>query len=504
MSTAVATEPTRIKLPGINTPKKKASPVLKTGLTDVVAADIGSWDTAFAVQVQYVNQAIAAANVSPTQFTQTDSTMPATLSGSFGTWQISNGGSGELIEMTIPITTTQLTYGGNTETLSNLQAIILVNLTYVAQTNGPGNNLIIKPNTTNDPTVSVRNVVQAGTNQPADPNALKQAIITALLTEWFNANVADFAYVFNTVNLNQQIDTSWSWLVPTSVSYAFAADPGGDLNTSVFAVLCMTENRPVPSSEVSTGVIPAAAQAGFVISNSLYLRSLVLPGLPGMFVDATAADFFFDTAGVEIRNVADINMTPIEMNGSERETVIPAGEFILTMQGSEIAIEIKEAKLTFSPGIDIVINYTSYFQLALQPQTGGTQTIIYQASTVPDHETPIVDHTVEVSTGVIIAETVAGVIASGIGAAVGFGGPFASLFAKMMVAAAIAIVLNVITNIPGWMTIVASKKWDELPTINLLLTNATDPVDWPGGSTFNPTVVEINTNFVLGGTMFAA
>ncbi|MCX6614029.1 MAG: TULIP family P47-like protein [Acidobacteria bacterium] len=502
MSTAVATEPTRIKLPGINTPPKKASPALKTGLTDVVTADIGSWDTAFAVQVQYVNQAIAAANISPTQFTQTDSTMPATLSGTFGTWQISNGGSGELIEMTIPITTTQLTYGGNTETLSNLQAIILVNLTYVAQTSGPGNNLVIQPNTTNDPTVSVRNVVQAGTNQPADPNSLKQAIITALLTEWFNANVTDFTYVFNTVNLNQQIDTSWSWLVPTSVSYAFAADPGGNLNNSVFAVLCMTENRPAPSSEVSSGVIPAAAQAGFVISSSLYLQSLVLPGLPGMFVNATAADFFFDPAAAEIRNVADIQMSPVSMNGSDRETTIPEGEFSLTMAGSEIVIAIKQARLTYSPGIDIVISYTSYFQLALQPQTGGTQTIIYQSSTVPGHETPDVDHDVEVSTGVQIAEGVASLIAAGIGAAVGFGGPFASTAAKMIVAAIIAIALNAITNIPQWMAIVAGKKWDELPTIDLMLTNATDPVDWPGGSTFNPTVVEINTNFVLGGTMF--
>lgn len=490
--------PVRVQFPNLISKPPLPKQALKA--TAAGTADTNGWDTVFAIPVQYVNQAIAASRASPTSFAHSDSTIPASITGTFGVWQIALGGSGELLAMTIPITSATLTYNGVNTPLTDLTATVLVNLTYAQQSNQPASgqtyNLVINPAPVGTPAVTVEMLA------PANPNTMIQLVTQALLDQWLNANIASFVYVFNTVNLNMQADNGqWQWLMPTAVAYAYADDPAGSLNNSTFAVLCMTQNHPAPTPQVSPYAIPEGAQAGFCISATQYLGNLILPMMPQVFANASQSDFSFDPSTGILSNLNDVEMDPVNINNSDRTTTVPAGGLSVEVSGSELVVTVTNAHLTYSPGIDIYVSYTQWYQIALQEQSGGTQTIVFNQSTVPGHTEASFTHTVEVATWVQVTEAIMSIIAAAIGAACGFGGPFESLVVKIVVAIIIAIVLAVIANIAQYIAIAAEKDWDKLPSIDMMVTNATSPITWPGGTSFTPTSAQLNGCLQLGGSM---
>ena len=490
--------PIRLQFPNLITKAPLPKKLLRA--TPAGTADTNGWDTVFAIPVQYVNQAIVDAEASPTTFQQSDSTLSASITGTFGDWQIAIGGSGELLAMTVPIPSATLTFANQDYPMTNLTATILVNLTYVEQSNvanGQGYNLQVNP----QPAGGTPAVIME-TLLPVNSNSMLQLVTEQLLLEWLNANLASFAYVFNTVNLNMQADQAqWQWLMPTTVAYAYAADPGGSLNNSTFAVLCMTQNKLAPTPQVSPYAIPPGAQAGFCINTADYLGNLMLPMMPQLFSGASASDFTYETSGGILTNTNPVNMDPVSVNGSDKTPTVPTGGLSVSVTGSEVEIAVTNLHVEFSPGIDIYVNYTQWYQLSIYNQSAGTQTIIFNQSTVPGHTEAASSHSVEIATWVTVTEIVASLIAATIGVVVGIAGPMATIAMKIVVGLIIAVVLNVITNIPQYMNIAANNDWDKLPPINAMVTNATNPVTWPGGTDFTPTSAQLNASLQLGGTL---
>ena len=122
-------------------------------------ADTYGWDTAFAIRVDDVNAAIVRAHTSPPSFDcsthDEQGNVDVHVSGTFGDWQMTLGGSGKLVHFSTPVTSLvvqgttpdgthlEYTYGGGSVEIE-------VELEYVPHTDPPADgtgtfhNLMVK------------------------------------------------------------------------------------------------------------------------------------------------------------------------------------------------------------------------------------------------------------------------------------------------------------------------------------------------------------------------
>ena len=364
-------------------------------------ADTFGWDTVFAIKASDANTAIAKPGVSPASFTQNEN---ATWfgNGNFAAWQIALGGGAENLHMSIPITSGSMTYQGTAYPMTDAVATIEVNLKKIPQpatNNGTPTNLVTDPSI-----VSVTNLA-FGSNPP--PNQIK-FLMMGMLSDWLNANLSQFTHVFTTVNLGETADQAqFQWMKPTDVSYAYV--DGGTLDTSYFAVLTMTENRPATGlpQELSPNVVPTGQRAGFLISAERYLEKLLMPGLPSLFQNSTLGNFKTDQSANQILNTVQLSMAAVNVGAGTYTPVIDANNFTCSITGTEIVMDIKKAHVAFSPGIDIYLDYTYYGNLVLQTNSKGEQIL----NVVPSPKGSVTSHYIETATWVIITEVVAGIIA---------------------------------------------------------------------------------------------
>ncbi|SFG63181.1 P-47 protein [Desulfotomaculum arcticum] len=143
-------------------------------------------------------------------------------------------------------------------------------------------------------------------------SGIAAAVLPELMSEWFNANIGDFNYVFSVLDLSPQLSKSdkYHWIKPTSTSYAVTDN--GTLDNSVFGVLTMTQNRTAASNhQVSNNAIPMgtgsnSANAGFLINGTVFLQNMMLSGARAIFCDAEENDFTVTNDGLTIQNNAKL------------------------------------------------------------------------------------------------------------------------------------------------------------------------------------------------------
>ncbi|OPX90106.1 MAG: Macrolide export ATP-binding/permease protein MacB [Pelotomaculum sp. PtaB.Bin104] len=98
-------------------------------------ADTNGWDTVFAIRIKDVNSAIRLQKSSPTDFSQhyvdpeTDDDI--TITGVFGDWQLTTGGDGKNLHMSVPIKTGTMTRNGKPYDMAGDVATIEVNCDFV-------------------------------------------------------------------------------------------------------------------------------------------------------------------------------------------------------------------------------------------------------------------------------------------------------------------------------------------------------------------------------------
>ena len=130
--------------------------------------------------------------------------------------------------------------------------------------------------------VAVFDLLYAGT----DMDNLTKNTLMGLMADWLNDNSKDFTQVFASVNLNAKADVDdFQWMVPTHVSYA--STDRGTIESSIFAVLCMTQHvEPTGlAHQVSVDAIPEGQDTAFLISRERFMSQMVLPGIGTLFSD---------------------------------------------------------------------------------------------------------------------------------------------------------------------------------------------------------------------------
>lgn len=333
-------------------------------------ASTNGWDTVYALYFPDVNTAIRVAKSSPPPFTFTDS--GTTLAGSFGDWQLSAGGDGENLHMSIPITSSTLTMTGAPIACTLITVTIEVKLGWLSSDNTSTQQL--KVATTSDtPQDAPVNILPSSTNYGTNKlSIMQQGVYIALLGEWFNQSLKAFQHVFSTITLNTILDKNqgFQWMMPTSTLYAVVdkADSTGaeDFDKSIFGVLCMTGNRTSPGVHtVSPYAIPDGANSAFLISPERVLGDMFLPGLPYMFKGRPATSSFTVTP-TTITNNVDLQFTDQLLdNGNTVAPTIPAGNFTIELIGNLVEISMHGLHFEYTSGFTVTIDHVSNATLQL-------------------------------------------------------------------------------------------------------------------------------------------
>jgi Clostridium P-47 protein len=222
-----------------------------------------------------------------------------------------------------------------------------------------------------EPAVTIVQIV----NDPA--GGLAGAALSELLSTWFNTHVADFNYVFAALDLAVLVDTAdhWQWTKPTATSYAVTDQ--GTMESSVFAVLTMTEERPEGANhQVSPNAIPPERDAAFLVSGERFMSQMMLAGARAVFDEAPASSFVITNDGLTVQSSEDLVLgtfdttepTAEEPTPQQISLTVTSGNFIISLNGSVLELQLLNVTYPYSDQFDVHVNYKERIELTLQQQ----------------------------------------------------------------------------------------------------------------------------------------
>lgn len=462
------------------------------------------WDCVNAIRLPQVNAALLASGSSPTAFEKT--VQPGwTLSGTFGAWQVARGGSGAIVFLRTPLRQARMAFTGTPDLeVTDGRATIAIKLQYLPQppatagqsvggdTDGTEEYLAsdVSARSDDDPAVVVQSIDYGSTT----PSELQRALFQAALSDWFNANLDTFTYVFSVVNLNARAaKEQFQWLKPTYTSYAYFN--GATDEESYLGVLNQTSGRTAEglTNQLPPTAIPAGCDGSLLISNTLFLRQMILPGLTKSFTKATESDFTVSSTGTVIESLRTITLDDIKVDASSYTPEMES--FKLQIVGDEIQIDTL-TKVHISPGIDVFITATEYYGITLVDKPdGGGQTLDFVKTRDAKR-----NHWVKTATWITVTEiliALAAAIASTVAANL-----IKTLARKIIAIVIIALIAGLIAAIPEIIAMVMEgKAASALPAIGELVTEASGDVAWPGSSGFSLVSAQLNGSLQLGGKL---
>lgn len=469
------------------------------------------WDSVNCIQVATVNASIKASGKYPKNLKITVN--PNTtwdIDVDFDAWQITEGGSGAIVFMKLPLTKATMTYpplgaprkaAASSFNFSDGYALISIKLRYIPQKQNPfffGDGDIetideliadAEARSPDDPPVLVQKVNYGSADPTSEEKALFEAAFAYLLTN----NLGQFEYVFSVVNLNQRAaQEQFQWLKPTYTSYAYFQGLSED--TSYFAVLNQLDgNSPDGlTNQVSASAIPSGSNASILISNRLFLERMVLPGLVQAFPDAPSDAFKIPNTGEVIETSQDLALDSVKVAATNYYPKMTY--FRLQVVGDEVQINTK-VHIPISPGINAYVNATYYYALGLVEKEDGSMTMDFEPS-----EEPNVTSWYEVASWVTWAEVSVALITAVIGAVVGE--VITKTATKIAVIVIITVVAGVLAVIPSLIAdIAANGAAEALPPIGPMIDEAQAPVNWPDSSGFQLQTAELNGSLQFGGLL---
>lgn len=455
-----------------------------------VAVDTYGWDTAFAIPVPKVNQAIVDHKSSPASFQFAD--QGVRLSGTFGDWQICQGGDGKSVRMKLPLTTLTLVYHSSGKTLDfSGHAVVEIQLHFIPHDSladgspASGNPMALKAKTTTtNPDEPVFNVITLALT-PA-PGDVTMAVITDLLASWGSANLEEFAHVFSVVDLNRMVDKGeWAFVTPNYTSYAYI--DGSSLEDSVFGVLTMTGDRGPGTNveQVSAAAIPSGNVAGFLVSNQRVLLDLVRPAImqayPGLTVDnfeLNQQDELYLLPGITV------SLPSVSSHGG---SYYPKLESLTIQSLGQYFTLISYTTTEIVSGITAWCQTTHQYTIQLGTSNNG-QTLSF--TTIGD---PVVNHGISQSPGSQLTQLIIEIVAIVGLALITVLTDGAAAIAGGLVA---GLLLGADQIVPS---VIKLLNTDDSPSIDLLLVNSVSPITWTDSHDFTLESGSMNQSLQLGG-----
>jgi len=470
-----------------------------------------NWDTVFAASYTDLNSYITKRmqqfpDQYPTTWTATvppsDFNNGYSGSGTFGPWQMEMGqsASGTKISMKFPLNTCTVVLNDISHVVTGGIAVVEVLLNLVPAKDDPNKlKLMLKTTTENEsePILTVDNVTITSSSPAISGLDGASGAIANLLTHWADENLSQFQHIFAIVNLNETASkASFQWVKPTYTSYAFTL--GKDLDTSYLGVLCMVNNNSPDQTtqELNAGAIPPGSKAGFNISASMFLTQMVMPGLPGAFTNATPNTFVIENDKIKLAAGTTLTMNSIRHAGEDYVPELETFSFSIDNEVIEIYTYVH---VNISAGIDAYVETTSNYKLKLGVnKKTGEQSITYVPVGDPvQHQSTVVANWIvwtEAIADIVIA--VATAVFSSVATAI------ENVVVRVIVASIIggiaAAIAAILEQIPVW---IAGEIPDNLPSINAMITDATNSFQWGDSADFKLTAMNVNGSIQFGGTL---
>ncbi|WP_213955967.1 TULIP family P47-like protein [Variovorax sp. dw_954] len=515
-----------------------------------------NWDTAFGTKFKDANAAIVAQKTSPASFTGSHSVVGGSIAvtGTFGDWQLS-GGSGSLLQMTLPITAGTVSGAGQAQASYAGSAVIQISLGFIPQ---PGNTVNdLKPDA-HAPASVLSLTLASGPDSASD--AIKGA-----LGDWLNTSLDQFNHVFAAVDLSTSVDTGdFAWLQPTYLGYAIYTENFASVDDYLFGVLAMTENRTGSrlSPELDPGIIPAGSDAGFLISPTCVMQQMFEPHVADLFKGDTPASFDYLDAGMTLYNTTVLGLPDFTLSDGHKVTdaSINADGFSLAIGSGSVVIAFTGLTFTYKPGYTVTVDYRSVNAMAtdsdghLQLTQTGAPTVSMSISESSGQKWKEIWEGIGISiAAAIVGAVIGGVAEAGLAAraaanaisagvdasvdgtvsielnpvvaalspqeqlqadiaalksavtqlknadaAVGFAGFFRANAFKLLGAAIGAAIGGSVGSIPAILDGYADDDRDRMPTLDDFAANAIGSTQWAQGTSYTLTSAALNTSLQLG------
>ncbi|MGN0394480.1 MAG: TULIP family P47-like protein [Coprococcus sp.] len=438
------------------------------------------WDTVSICRVSALNERIQTEKTYPDSINEQAEKL--SVSGNFKSWKIITGGDGRNIKLRLTMKDGTYYIGliekkEQTFDLSEVYVDIIVKLNYFP---------LPDPNHVKDGSYDlyVNTEMPEGSEDPIasvvalhDPNNridnINKSILRGLYEIWLNRpeNLQKFNTLFSTVLINNMGEQSeeYKWLRSTAISYAYTDSNTED--SSIFGILCMTNNRPYDGlpNQLPAITLESDDNAVFLISREIFVKYQLLPALPFIFTESPDAKYEVDKAGTTI-NATDLKLDPVRVGAIDYNPV--AKSFEMTFDETYIRTTAR-IHTHISPGIDANTTIITKQTLALGKNSKGEQVMVYEM--IGD---PIVENQTEIATWIVVTEAILALIAAVVTAVAGaVAGKIAALIVGIVVAVVVALVSVVIHVIIE--KVIAGGATDELPSIAPMIKIATNQVKWP-------------------------
>jgi hypothetical protein len=470
-------------------------------LATVREASTNGWDTVYAIPISELNKAIVQKNSTPPSFKVSDPDDPhTTAEGSFGPWQVTPKGYGPILYMDAPIKTGTGVYK-EAYALDDAVVTVSIGLDYLPPDQENRQELKVKAATTSagDPIVVVEHMkFPAG----KEPRLTPKAILKGLMQEWFNENLQHFNHVFSVVLVNQAAASeSFKWLKPNEVGYA---NVKCDETHGIFGVLATTSTRKKDRLDymIAPTAIPVGAPSGFLISSARFLENMVKPTLPIAFGSVKEKDFELVTDTV-LRNKVRISI-PVDTGSNKYTGTVDAHGMTLDIKGTRLILSIPKLTVNISPGIDAEIDLYEELEASVKRKADGTNVLWFDQIAKDSSVTHQVVYADWVTGLEIGADIVAGIILSLIGMKgpgrfieMGMSKIAARIVTGLIVFVAGAVV-GALTNIPKFIALANAHQFDKLPSLEALVVEGLNTVQWPNSSGYNLNSAGLSGSFQIG------
>lgn len=341
------------------------------------------WDLVYACSTDYINQQLAA---NPSACIQNfNVSMPSlisghsyTASGSFGPWQMVNGGYGEMLQFKVPVIQGTLGAHGAASPSISIDGIVLLVEAQLTVSAGPTFKLTFDTSSQSvkAPSISLIDIATTGTALASKGHPYT-AIAQELLSQSLLANVHQLSFEFASFTAPTS-GVNADLLAATQVSYAYGDTPSG---AGGLALLASVTPNPTLAQMFDPSLL-GTGNFGCLVSTQSVLNHCFIPALLTAFGGSTSGSFVLNSP-TAITLKTPLSLKPVKTPHNYVHPKLTA--LSLSVNGFNSYMLSVCTKTLFAPGVVVVlsartsdgINFSSAKQ-CIGTATGSTVNFTHQ------------------------------------------------------------------------------------------------------------------------------
>lgn len=269
--------------------------------------DLYGWDTAYAVNVSVLNDALKGSSDLPQSFSIAQGSLKA--SGSLKDWQIVTGGSGILLHIQVTIETGTISGGTDSKAdLAGYRLIFEMDMTLLPSALDGKQEIRLslksaakKKHAKGDGVVAPYSITPQG-----ELGFEQEEFLLYFLAKFFVTQAEKFTFAFARINLVPPTAAD-SWLTPVEIAFTYyPSSTAGNF----LVIYGATSKRDVTglSTNVDPSLFTGSGPAYFAISGDMFLEHVIKPLMPKVYPGFNSSYFKFEARHHEIINTKSMKL----------------------------------------------------------------------------------------------------------------------------------------------------------------------------------------------------